>query len=216
MAGRPPKNGGATRSVTTEVVLGRAAQSLSKAVAEAKVTFEQLNTLESKAEELTLKVANKEEELANIEVQIAEKERQAKVELEVRLKENAIRTASEVLAGQGKVAINSTELNDLRDELTQLKSDFATQVRAEIGKAEGIAKSRYESELKLKDAEFKAKEASNTAEIESLKKEVTSLKEQSAKWEQALSAERQASIERAKASAIGTIQVGSDTANGRR
>jgi hypothetical protein len=215
MAGRPPKNG-AVKAVSTELVLGRAAGQLSKAVVDLKAAFDEVNSLELKSEDLALKVANKEEEIANLETQFQEKKRQATLNLELQMKENSDKTIAENLILQGKVAVKREEYNSLLDELTQLKADFAQQIRAEIGKAEGMAKSRFESDLKLKEAEFKAKEAGNTAEIESLKKEVAFLNTQITKWETALVEERKAGVERAKASAIGSVNLGNDTGTGRR
>jgi hypothetical protein len=215
MAGRPPKNGVA-KSVTSEVVMGRASQSINKAVVSLKEAFQHADSLEERFEDLSLKVANKEEELASIDLKIAEKERQSNVDLELKLRSNAERTVNDFLIQQGKIAVKQETYDELLDELTQLKSDMVTQIKAEVGKAEGIASSRYTNELKLKEAEFKAKEAGNAAEIESLKKEVIFLNAQLLKWEKALDEERKASVERSKASAIGNVTLGSDSTNGRR
>lgn len=207
MAGRPASKTTAHSSVTTEVVFGRTAQSIKKAVAELNAATESFRTLESKSEDLALQVANKEEQIANLEQQFNEKKRQLELDLDLKMKSNAENVVREELASKQKIAIKREEYQELVDTLNQLKNEFSSAIKSEVGKAEGIAKSRFESELKLKEAEFKAAEASNVAAITSLKEKVLFLEAQGAKWEQALSAERTAGIERAKASAIGAVNV---------
>jgi hypothetical protein len=215
MAGRPPKNGVA-KSATTEIVYGRGADSFKKAAVNLKEAIAAADSLESRFEDLALKVANKEEELASIDEQIAEKRRKATLDFEMELRESKLSTINDVLAEQGKMSVGKTDYQSLQESYTKLQADFVTQVRAEVGKAEGIAKSRFENELKLKESEFKATAAGNTAEIESLKKEVAFLNTQISKWETALVEERKAGVERAKASSIGSVNLGSDTGTSRR
>lgn len=207
MAGRPTAAKKTTGNASTEVVVGSAAQRLVKATEEFKAAVAEVDKLSDKAENLTLQVANKQSEIAELEVEFAEKKRQAEVELEVSLKANQERVVTSVLSDQGKVAVKREDYQAITSELASVKADFDKNVKAAEGRAEGIAKTRFENELKLKDAEFKAANAGNIAEITSLAKEVASLKEQSSKWEQALAEERKAGVQRAQASAIGNVNV---------
>lgn len=57
----------------------------------------------------------------------------------------------------------------------------------------------------------KANEATNIATINSLKVELEAARRESSRWESALTEERKAGIERAKASSIGNINIPSAT-----
>jgi hypothetical protein len=205
MAGRPRK----TASVTTEVVLGQAAQNLKKAVAELGTAFENVKILETKGEELTLLVSNKEDEIAALETKFAEIERQMTIDLELKMKSNAESTVNENLRARGMTTIPVTELNALRTELQQVKDNMEKTINAEVGKAKGMAESRFEQEKRLLESEHKGAQAENSAKIVALEEKVKFLTEQSVGWEKQLNSERAASVERAKASAVGSIQVGS-------
>lgn len=205
MAGRPPKN--RTQSITTEIVLGSAAQTIKKAILELNSAVESVKTLDAKGEELTLLVSNKEGAIAELEVTFQEKERQMSLDLDLKMKGSAERTVNEYLSTNGKIAISVQDYNGLKNELAELKANFEKNLNAEIGKAKGMADSRAEQATKLLQAEFNAKEAGNTAQIKSLTEKVTFLEAQGAKWEAALAEERKAGVQRAQAGAIGSVNV---------
>ena len=202
-------------SITTEIVLGAAAKSLSKVVGELEVVVSSVKSLESKGEELTLLVVNKENEISELDVVFTEKERQLTLDLELKMKGNAEKVVTEFLYAQGKIAVAQTDFNALKKELETTKSNYLKDLEAEIGKAKGIAKSHYESEAKLLQSEHKTEQATNTSKIVALEEKVKWLEIQSSKWELALAEERKAGVQRAQASAIGTISLGNDGASKR-
>jgi hypothetical protein len=166
-----------------------------------------MQTLEGKSEDLSLQIANKEAKIDELTIAYTEKERQAQLDLSLRMKEQTETVVLEYLNANQKTAIPTTELNGLRSELEKLKADFTKEVNSQVGKAEAISKNHYEQALKLKDAEFSAKEATNTAENKSLQNRVAFLEDQVEMWKGQLEAERDASVQRAKASSVGAINV---------
>lgn len=194
-------------SVSTEIVLGQAAQQITKAVAELNNATATVNQLTNKAEELTLLVANKEEAIKALEVEFTEKERQLKVDLDLSFKANTDRVVNEYLTSVNKVAVSASELNTLRSELEEAKSNTDAQIKREVSTVASSLKSQYENEIKLIHSENKAIAAENAAKIGTLATQNKFLEEQVTKLYLQLDAERAAGIERAKAGSVGSINV---------
>jgi len=194
-------------SVSTEIVLGQAAQQITKAVAELNNATASVNQLTAKAEELTLLVANKEEAIKALEVEFAEKERQLKVDLDLSFKANTDRVVNEYLTSVNKVAVSASELNTLKSELEEAKSNTEAQIKREVSAVASNLKSQYENEIKLIHSENKAIAAENAAKIGTLATQNKFLEEQVTKLYLQLDAERAAGIERAKAGSVGSINV---------
>ena len=194
-------------SLATDAILGQGAASISKAVSELKNAASAIETLVTSSEALSLEVASKQEQIDSLEVQYTEKLRQADLDLDLKVKANEERVASDILSKTGKQAIKREDYQTLTSELAQVKSAQEATIKAAEGKAEGMAKSKYDSETRLLQAQFEAKSASEKAQILSLTEKVSFLEIQISKWENALASERQASVERAKASAIGSVNV---------
>jgi hypothetical protein len=195
-------------SVTTEVVLGKAAQQIAKAVSELNAATESVNQLASKTEDLTLQVANKEEAIAALEVEYNERKRQSEVDLELTMRSSAEKLVNEHLTSNGYVSISANELNSLRSELEQTKSTTEAQIKKEVATVASTLKSQYENEIKLIQSENKAISAENAAKIGTLATQNKFLEDQVTKLYLQLDAERAAGIERAKAGSIGNITVG--------
>jgi hypothetical protein len=194
-------------SVTTEVVLGKAAQQIAKAVSELNAATESVNQLASKTEDLTLQVANKEEAIAALEVEYNERKRQSEVDLELTMRSSAEKLVNEHLTSNGYVSISANELNSLRSELEQTKSTTEAQIKREVATVASTLKSQYENEIKLIQSENKAISAENAAKIGTLATQNKFLEDQVTKLYLQLDAERAAGIERAKAGSVGSINV---------
>lgn len=194
-------------STSTELVLGQAAQHISKAVSELNTAVETVRTLTSQAEELTLQVSNKEAQISELDVQYAEKSRQAEVEFDLNMKANADRVLSEYLRSTGKMAVTVAEWNGLQKELTDVKANAETETKRAVATATNALKSQYDNDIKLLHSENKAIAAENASKIGVLAEKNKFLEEQVTKLYQQLDAERTASIERARASSVGSINV---------
>ena len=195
-------------SKTTELVLGQAAQQITKAVSELNSAVETVNQLKNEAEQLTLLVANKEEEIASLETSYAEKSRQAAVDFELNMKANAEKVIAETLRASGKEAILSSELKALRQELESVKANADANTKKEVAIVANTLKSQFENDLRFMQSENKAVAAENASKIGTLTEKNTFLQDQVTQLYNQLNAERAAGIERAKAGAIGNLTVG--------
>lgn len=205
MALKPTTKKGTT---STELVLGQAAQQITKAVSELALATSTIGKLAAQAEELTLQVANKEEAIAALDVQFSEKERQLNVDLDLSFKSNTDRVVTEFLRSTGKEAIMSTELSTLRNELAETKTNADSQTKKEVASAVAAIKSQYENDIKLIHSENKAIFAENASKIGVLAEKNKFLEDQVTKLYLQLDAERNAGIERAKAGSVGSINIG--------
>lgn len=202
-------------SPTVEAVLGQAAVSLKKSLDEMKSGVAILETLQGKLEDLGLQVVSKEERIKELDVFYAEKVRAHNVEFELKVKESSLKVVEEALAQHHLVAVPKQELEGLQTELKDLTQSFDDKVKEKVSAATGAIASNLSHEKKLLEADFKAKEAENVARISSLESQNVSLTNQVVHWQRQLDEERKASIERAKAGSIGTLNVGSNE-TGRR
>jgi hypothetical protein len=195
-------------SVTTEIVLGQAAQQITKAVAELNSAIESVNELTSKAEDLTLLVANKEEQIAALDTQFTEKERKLNVDLDLSFKASTERVVSEFLRASGKTAIPVAELTALQKELHDTKAGAEADVKRQVAIITSSMKSQHDNEIKLLHSENNTKAAENASKINVLADKNAFLADQNEKLYKQIDAERAASIERAKAGSVGSINVG--------
>lgn len=198
-------------SVTTEIVLGQAAQQITKAVAELKSASDSVSELVAKSEDLSLQVANKETQIAELDVQFAEKERQLDVQLDLNFRANSEKVVNNYLADNGKVAISKTDLANLQKELSDTKANADAITKKEVAIVSNTLKTQYENEIKLIQSENNTKSVENSSKIGTLTEQKTFLESQVTKLYQQLDAERIAGIERAKAGSVGSINVGSDS-----
>jgi hypothetical protein len=195
-------------NASTEVVLGQAAQQITKAVTELAAATATIGILASQAEELTLQVSNKEDEIAALDVKFTEKERQLTVDLDLSFKANTNKVVTEYLASVNKEAITSSELSSLRSELADVKHSADKTTKEAVGSALATARAQYENDIKLLHSENKAIAAENASKIGVLAEKNKFLDEQVTKLYAQLDAERNAGIERAKAGSVGSINIG--------
>lgn len=195
-------------NASTEVILGQAAQQITKAVAELATATSTIGKLAAQAEELTLQVSNKEDEIAALDVKFAEKERQLTVDLDLSFKANTNKVVTEYLASVGKESITTSELSSLRSELSDVKHSADKTAKEAVGSALATAKSQYENDIKLLHSENKAIAAENASKIGVLAEKNAFLQDQVTKLYAQLDAERSAGVQRAQAGSVGSINIG--------
>ena len=194
-------------SANTEVVLGQAAAQIAKAVNELKAATATVSTLSDQSEQLTMLVANKEEAISALEIEYAEKRRQADVELDLSFRANQERVVSQWLTSNGYTSIATSELTTLRSDLETARTNTEATVKKEVASVVSTLKTQYDNEIKLIHSENKAIAAENAAKIGTLATQNKFLEEQVTKLYLQLDAERAAGIERAKAGSVGSINV---------
>jgi hypothetical protein len=198
------------KSIASEVVIGKAAQDLTKAVAEISKALDGVKSLESRTEDLSLQISNKEAEIAQLDLDFKEKQRQMALDLELKMKGDAEATVTEYLRSKGRQAVAVTEYTEMTETIAKSRAEFEKTLASEIAKTAAMERSRYEAEKKLLEANQKAEQAANDAAIKALEQQVKFHETQSNIWKQQLEAERAASVERAKAGSIGNINLGGD------
>lgn len=194
-------------NTTTEVIVGQSAQHLTKAVAELNQAVSLVGGLESKSAELSLQVANKTAEIEGLDAEYTEKLRQKDVEFGLQFKENSTKVVTEFLSANGDVAISRHDLAALKNELETVKSNSQKEADKAVAIVSSKLKSEHESAMKLAEAEHKSSSIESNSKNSSLAEKNTFLEAQVAKLYEQLDSERNASIERAKAGAVGAINV---------
>lgn len=194
-------------NVATETVIGASANALAKATAEFKAAIAHVYGLEDRAAELPLQVANKTSEIEDLNTTYAEKLRQKEVEFGLQFKENSEKVVNDHLATSGKIAISKADFQALQSDLETARANTKKEVDAATAIVGNTLKSQYEAAAKLAEANHKTDTIESKSQIASLTEKNEFLEKQNNQLIEQLNAERQASIERAKAGAIGTISV---------
>jgi len=195
-------------STTTELVLGAAAQNITRGLVELKSAFDNVNKLGSLGEELTLLVSNKEEAIKALDIEFSEKKRKLAVELDLSFKADTNRVVNEYLKETGKVTVSATELSSLQAELATVKNNAEAETKKQVLSATNALKAQYENDIKLLHSENKAVAVENTAKIGALTDKNNFLVKQVETLYEQLNSERTAGTERAKAGSIGSINMG--------
>jgi hypothetical protein len=194
----------------TETVIGSAVGSLRKTVDLMDTAMKQVKGLAEEAEKQQGLIAQNELRLGELDVEYGEKKRALEVELKNNIAESKEKAVATILAEQGCVAVKEADYKKIQEDLTYAKTNLQAEISKAVGAALGHAKKEHENEVKLKEADWKTKEAENAANLKAKDIEITSLKGQVDMWSKALEAERTAGVERAKAAAVGTINVGTN------
>lgn len=197
-----------TASVSSEIVLGSGIVELKKVLASMDNAHAKFSGLIETAEKLQIEIAAKEDKLKQLDVEQEEKIRANAVLFDLQVKADQNRVVEEVLTAQNKMAVLKVVFESLTQNLESYKTDFADKVKHDVDAASRGIAANFENKSKLLEAEYKAKEAGNLAEIAQLNKQVTFLTTELERWKKALDDERAASVERAKASSISTLNVG--------
>lgn len=193
----------------TEAVIGSAQQKFAQSLKQYEQAQQQLQKLPEFLNEYTLKIAQAQTQLNQLSVDYNEKKRQFNVELELHKKQSIERIVTDYLAGEAKVAIKHAEYEQLKDNLATALKEREQEINKEVGKATGIAEAKAKRDAEVREAQYNAKEAENKAQITSLTKQVDTLTKEIESWKTQLNEERKASVDRAKASSVGSINVSS-------
>ena len=191
----------------TEAIIGAASNKIVTATKSLNDAVAAALKLTQTLDENALKIADQEEKLQNLQTEYANKRTQQHIDLDLAYKADQKQFAEQYLAANTLVAVEKDEYVSLQQELEELKQNFNDKVRTEVGKAEGIANSRAKAAEELAQARYEAKEAGNLAEIKNLQAQLNFANQQISVWKTQLDEERKAGVERAKASAIGTVSV---------
>lgn len=182
-------------STELKTKLDRASAGLSKTTSELVAAVEKIVTKDVVLlQDLEEKISIAEDNLKNLEGDYDIKLRNAKVDFDTSLREHKMDAVVDFI-GSDKSIVDNSELEELKTKLAG--------VPKEIDQAVAIQKSKDErkaaNDLKIQELEHQKEQSSNLATIESLKKEIIFLNKQITTYEQQISDERTASVDRAKA-----------------
>lgn len=201
-----PKKKGTSK---TEAIIGSGASALNTAVNALAKAVVELQKLPEESDRLTLLIADKEAKLEELVVQFDEKKRSLLVDLDLSMKENTKALVEGHLQALGFIAVEQSAYSNLHTELQLLKDQKDREVAKEVAIATNAMKAKHDADLRVLHAEFGQKEATNTATIQSLSQQLALVKQQNDELFKQLNAERQAGTDRAKANAVGAINVSS-------
>ncbi|WP_154943594.1 hypothetical protein [Klebsiella grimontii] len=182
-------------------VAERSTKALVKVVADGQKLFADLATLSQSTVTLTEEIEFKQGQLADIETQIGNTEREAKAQLRLRVIENEDKVLSELMRARGYAVISHVELDALNSDLVAAKTDndFSVSEAREAGYQSAAAKFGAEnrelvSQHKVELAEHKAQATAKNQRISDLEAQVVELRSQ-------ITAERDTRLEIARADA---------------
>lgn len=192
-----------TKQVST--VLDKSIKATTAAIAASNKTLAEvqtgLETLLNKQVSLAQDIEYKGRELAEISVQTEQKLRDAKIELDFKVRENEDAVRAELLRKAGLVATTQAELNRLSSELSAAQAAANRAEFEAVDAAEQKLHAEYKAQLATQKAqndvvlaEFKANAKSDAARIQSLNEQVEQLRAD-------LAAERKARVDIAQAEA---------------
>lgn len=204
MSSAPKKTVGNNK---TEQIIGTAAVKLKSAVENLASAVAQAVVLEQTLTEGTLKAADLEQKIINLQTEYEQRNAEMKFEQELRFKTNEASFANQYLNANGMMAVKVDHYNKLNDDYKTLQTEFSTRISAEVEKARAAAETEYRGKEALLNAQYEAKEAGNIAQIHNLNSQLESAHKTSEVWRTQLESEREASVKRAQAGAVGAINV---------
>ena len=196
-----------TPTGNVEVIIGNAANNLKNAATAAQKVFEQLDKAAEQAAKVTEDVELKTAELDKLTVEYAEKERQALLDLDMKVKENKKEIVDTILAESNQQAVDKDEYHALFSSNQAYKLDFDKQVKAEMTKLTSILTSEFKGKEDLAKAKFDAETAGLKADLNSAKQQADFYKSQITFLETQLTADRNARVEEAKARGNAVVNV---------
>jgi len=195
----------------TEVVVGTAAVKLNQAVKSLQEAVAQAGNLEETITGHVLKAEELEGRISDLQNTYENNKKQMAFDMDLEYKSNQKAFAEKYLSTTGLTAVPTEAWEGVNAELNHIKTEFNNRVNSEVGKVRGQLQASFDQDKRILELNFQAKEADNNAKISQKDQQIAFLEKQAASWEAALNAERQAGIERARASSIGTLNVGSPT-----
>lgn len=193
---------------TTEVVVGTAANKLAQALTGITTAVDSLKDFQEKIDQNTLKIVEQEDRMLNLEQDLKNKVAQNKIELNIQYQTDKKVFIDNYLQSEGLVAVSADTLTNLQTKLQKTIDEVEQSIKSEVGKAVGIERAKSTSDLKVAELEHKNALVANQSEIAQLKSQNSFLMEQVESWRNQLNSERSAATERAKASSIGSVNIG--------
>lgn len=172
---------------------------LTKTIEELSKTVATLTSGATAQAELIEAIATKEAELSALEQTFAEAKRQRQVDFELDLRADQLSKIAEVLSNQGRVAISTTELNELRTQLNTLTGNFNDKLASEVAAVKQAAEASKAAAIRQKELELAATNAEIKAQVTSLNERNALLQKQIDDYKVQIQQDREARVKEAQA-----------------
>lgn len=186
----------------SEAILGTASVKLGSGVKALEEMVVTISKLPEQIEENLLVISDQETKIAEQALTLKNNIAQNKIELDQAYQRNKAEFVEEWLKANNKVAIDETDLDELREELREAEKATDAAVKRETGALGGILTAKFNAEKREMELTFKAQEAQNVAQLAQKDEKIKFLEQQVQNWMDALTKEREASVQRAQASSI--------------
>jgi len=191
----------------TESIIGQSVVSLEGALKNLENAQKAFAEMPKMLTEMSAQIADKEAKIAYLDVEFQEKKRASEVAFKLEISEDKDTVVRQILDSSERMSIKKSDYQEMVQKIAQLQSSCDKEVQAAVAAATAGVKARAESDMKIAEANWKASEAQNTAKIESLNNQLTTLGAELASWKKALDSERDASVLRAQAASIGSVNI---------
>lgn len=187
----------------TTKILSKSATDVVKALNLMKQMSSNVEAMAEEVSNLDWQIAEKEDRLQKLSVEQAEAERTALVELDLKVKEGMKNHVGQFLGTLGQVAIDKDRFNTL----LEIEQNFENKLESEKNSITKTIRDEYSNQLNLKIAQINAERADDKAALKNLEARLADAQSNANMWKTQLEDERKASVERAKANAIGTVSI---------
>lgn len=203
-SGKPKRKG----TANTETIIGAAATKLSAAVKSANEAIAKVTEIEQTIADNTLMITDQEMRIDELKTQFVQEKEKMQFDLQMEFQREERGYVDNYLRTHGMTTVEQGKLDELTDELARLKASYDNDLAAAVKSAEDRGRKEYMAQLQLDKATRDAADAETKATIKQQALHIAELNKQIDMWREQLTAERNASTERAKASAVGAIHVG--------
>lgn len=186
-------------------VLSKGATDMVKAINLLKSSTTGLEEMKNELISIDYDLTAKRAELEKLNIELDERERSRLVEIDIKAKERIVQHIDNFLAETNRISVTK----DRYDYLFNLGADFDKKLNEKLNAETSKIRAEFNNTLNLKESDFKFREAENAATINSLTSQLASARNEAKVWQDQLTSEREASIERAKASSIGSVNIAS-------
>lgn len=180
-------------------VVTQATSKLTKITDDAKKVFESIEGLSNLAEQMASDIELKQSELDKLSEEIELSTRKAKAELDVSVQENERNVLASLMNKFSLANIEIAELVKLKDRLEVAETDNEEAIEKAVKSAEAILHTKYNGELRTKEAEHKVATAELEANLNAKDQQIEYLKATINDLKETVSAEREARVKVAEA-----------------
>lgn len=186
----------------SEAILGTASVKLGTGVKALEEVVETISKLPQQIADNLLIISDQENKIDEQALELKNSIAQNKIELGQAYESDKQGFVEVWLKENEKVAIDQSEFEELREELSEAEKATEAAVKREVAIVTNTLTRNFESAKKEYELTYAAKEAQNLAALSQKDEKISFLEKQVAAWQKALEDEREASIKRAQASSI--------------